>query len=767
MNRNKRRKRKEVRFTTQKDRSVWYFERATFPLRDAPPLELEKAWQVLEHQRQPDKHHWEEAGPFNIAGRVTSLVVPANDCGTMIAGTAGGGVWRSRDRGDHWESIWPLSYSHNIGAIAVHPFPPYCLIVATGEANLSADSYPGSGFFISSDGGQNWQPYFESPDGRPIPDEMRDTIPRRVGTIAFNPADKTTAAIGSVTFTERMPAGLYFISPEEGLQPCTAWGKGSYNCYSVVYHPKIEGTLFAAIEPRGAMNGIWRSEDNGKTWRQMTRGLPPGDAFRRTTLAISRSEPYTIYALAANRDKGVLGIFRSVNGGNSWRDITGDGFPSERFMSYNSTIAIHPDDSDTVIWGGISLHRTKDGGRTWKRITRRVPNTRRNHVHEDHHALLMPEGDLVYSGNDGGVAVSTDGGDTWSDRSQGMATTMFYDVDVAPTSSRIFGGGAQDNGTLVAGVNGKRKGDFERAFPGDGGWIVFDPADAEHVFGSAQDMTIRRHRRGEPWVAWKDKSPSIKQLTQAERSQRDIAVLAIEPAAHKRVKRVWAGTHRLWLSEDDGATWKPATDTFDGSAISAIEIAPADPRILFVGTNKGGIFRSLDGGRKWSENLAGGELPRRLVTRIETHPKDVKRVVVTVASTGVARALLQRKDERFSFRRSLVERKDTPFQKTFSSIFESRDLGRSWKDIDGGMLPNVVFYAALFETRPPHRLFVAGDAGVFVFKKIPNGLQWTPLTGNMPNVVVSDLVYHHKDQLLFAATYGRGIWRLRTDTLKV
>src|SRR4051794_39756528 len=140
---------------TNKARSAWYFTRSTFPLRDAPPTELELAWERLAEVRKPE-HSWETVGPRNIAGRVTCLVAHPKEPKTLHAGTAGGGVWRSVDGGETWEIKWNLNFSHNIGAMAVFPGASATLIVATGEANLSADCYPGSGFYMSLDGGDRW-----------------------------------------------------------------------------------------------------------------------------------------------------------------------------------------------------------------------------------------------------------------------------------------------------------------------------------------------------------------------------------------------------------------------------------------------------------------------------------------------------------------------------------------------------------------------------------------------------------------------------------
>jgi len=749
------RRRAQRATTTHHDRCAWYYERAAFPLRDAPPTELEQFWAQHEKYTNIPGLTWEEAGPTNIAGRVTALAIHPGDNACLFAGSAGGGVWMTADGGSNWRPIWKKTANQNIGALAIHPTAPKRLICATGEANLSPDSYPGSGVYFSDDTGTTWRNFFFDPNKEkagPAGMTAQTGIPRRIGTIAFDPNDQLNFALGSVTHDERMPAGLFLYDKRLGLQPCTHWGRRSYNCHSVVFHPRREGVVFAAVEPRGTANGIWRTTDGGRKWEQLKNGLPSGDLFGRTTLALAPSEPDTLYAVAADRRRVLLGIYVSKDMGDTWQEIGGGRFAKERFMSYNSTIAVHPDDPGFVIWGGINLYRTKDGGKHWRRITS-TDRGARNYAHADHHALIITRAGLVYSGNDGGVALSENGGDTWTMKSNGMVTTMFYDVDVAPTNSKVFGGGTQDNGTLIAGISGK-PGQFTPVLGGDGGWMVFDPADEEHVFASYQNMHIFRHRRGESWEigTWTDVTP--KEIDEAERRQRAIAVLAIEPGRRQAAKKVYAGSSRLWMTGDDGASWRPVSHAFDGSVISAIEVSEANPAVIFVGTTKGGIYRSTDGGESWSENLSSGEIPGRLVTRIETHPKMAEAVVVTVASSGALGANLIRTDNRSA--------KCEECLRPYSHVFFSDDMGTTWQDLDAGALPNVVYHAAVFETRPPYRLFVAGDTGVWVV--IQDG--WMSISGNLPNVVISDLVYQHEDQVLTAATYGRGIWRLDLAQMK-
>jgi len=715
-------------------------------MRDTPPVELEKFWSTQLLADTNPEHQWQCAGPDNVAGRVTALVIHPNNPNNWFAGSATGGVWVSNNAGELWKPAWSPFANQNLGALAYVKLSGNfqdrsILIAATGEANMQGDCYPGSGVYRSSDDGLTWQLLFGPPPGTTLSiDQDVRTFPRRIGSVAVT--EKGAMAVASISLDDSLPGGLYLMADlGSGLRPCEHWGQRSYNCHSVLFHPLDKDTIFASIEPDGSLNGIWRSRDFGKSWEHLTKGLPSADRFRRTSLAFAPSDPDVIYALASDQSDNVLGVFRSTNGGNSWREILDGRYPKERQISYNNTIAVHPRKPECAIWGGMHLYRTDNAGRSWRRITSSVRG-KRDYVHNDHHALLWPEDDLIVSGNDGGVAVSQDGGRTWKERSCGMVTTMFYSLDVAPSNGKVFGGGTQDNGILIAGVQDCKEREFFRAVSGDGGWIVFDPDQEGNVFGCVAGFEVYRHREGKPWdfPSWKNVKP--RQILERETRQRVFNVLAIGPSAHNGVKTLWAGTNRLWRTDNNGQHWRPVSGSFDGSPISAIEIARARPQLMFVGTTRGGIFRSRDGGNTWSQSLSCADIPARAITSIQSHPKFAAALVVTMASTGIQSSGVR-----------LLTGEDLPYH----HVFRSQDMGNTWEDIDGGALPNVVFYAAAYETHPPYRLFVAGDTGVWTEMEG----KWLNISGNLPSVVVSDLVYHHKDRTLTAATYGRGVWRMR------
>jgi photosystem II stability/assembly factor-like uncharacterized protein len=706
------------RMTTHKKRSAWFRARVSWPMREAPvhALVRERARMSTTMAPHPGVAEWEMIGPTNVGGRMTCVVCAPDRPGTIWAGAAGGGVWKSDDGGQCWRALWHHQPTLNIGSLAIDPSNPAILYCGTGEANLSADSYPGVGIFRSIDGGESWQLL--------APAEAAG-IPTRIGSIAVDPFDPDHIRIGGVKHDHDTGSDGLFVSRNGGL----SWARESfpstapYRCHMVLFHPTRRDTLFATIAARGSRSGIWRSTDGGQSWSHLTKGLPSPDSVGRTSLAIAPSRPTVMYAIAEDNEDGVRGVFKSTNGGTSWDNVTRDHFAHEEQMSYGNTIAVHPTNPEHVLCGGVDLHRTTDGGQTWHRATfwnanRHHVRTRKHYAHGDHHCLLMPAAQpgLVYDMNDGGMDVSTDGGVTWTNRSNGLAVSMFYDVDVAQSDGRMFGGGLQDNGTNVT-FEGEPD-NFKEVNGGDGGWMVIDPRQADHYYASSYNIDIARFRRRH----YKIVSPEAKK---AERDAVWMAFLDMDP---NDSNTVILGGLRVWRTRNDGNRWDAVSGELDGSPITAVEIAQADSRMIYVGTENGGIFRSTDGGDSWSGDLAG-PVPGFTVTRLLTSPTNARIVYATIANFKA------------------------------SHVFRSKDAGQSWTDIDQHRLPDVPHHAIAIPRTRPSTLYVGNDAGVFV--STDAGGSWSNLTRNLPNVQIVDLVYHEADRTLTAATYGRSLWRLK------
>jgi len=704
-----------------KRRSGWFQARAAWPFRepDVARLSQERNRAANEMAAPATANNWQLVGPLNVGGRLTAIVSDPNDADRIWVGAAGGGIWQSLDAGATWSTVWHQQETLNIGSLAIDSQAPQNLYCGTGEANLSADSYGGVGLYRSTDGGASWQLRAAASSAG---------IPRRIGALQVDPFDSTHLALGGVG-GDGDATGL-FLSADGGAHwtPVTLPDTGRYWCHSVVYDASTQGTLYIAVTSLGMGSGIYRSRDGGVSWEQLTAGLPSGDVVHRAVVAVSASHPHILYAqIADGRSRGdrLLGIFRSNNRGASWTQIDRGHFVEERQMSYNNVLVVDPTDPNRVICAGVDLHRTIDGGASWQQLTQWFEDRGNPHyAHADQHGLHIPAADTdrVYAANDGGLDVSFDRGRSWENRSSGLPITMFYDLDVSQINGDVFAGGAQDNGTPLT-VDGGA--DFFDITGGDGGWSAFDAADINHLFASIYNMRIFRFRNGWTEVTPRGSTPQEEAALAAERNAMWMVFLAPDPTDGSTL---YTGTRRVWRTLDDGASWQPISFVFDGSPITAICVGRSDPRVLYVGTENGSVFRSLDRGVTWQGNLANGHLPNRTVTRIAAKPDEPLTLLATVAGFG------------------------------HGHVFRSHDGGGTWEDVSAG-LPDAPFQSIVIPSSKPRTVYACGDAGVYVSSALGTG--WRNLTGNLPNTMMVDLVYQETDRTLSVATYGRSIWRLR------
>lgn len=595
------------------------------------------------------------------------------------------------------------------------------------------------GLYKTSNGGRSW---------RLVSRASKAGLPSRIGTIAIDPFDSKHVWLGGVGHAYpgavvKGKGGIY-----ESRDAGETWARHDfvsgheYRCHSIVCHPTLDGTVYATVTEQGTRNGIWRTVDGGATWAHLTNGLPSSARMERTSLAIAPSRPRILYALVADSASEVLGVYRSDNGGNTWKaihdhtasdpDAHGSAFdywrrdPCERYenqMNYGNTIVVNPADPDHVICGGVDLHLTTDGGRKWKLATRwDRDRDDPGYAHADHHALLMPAAapGRVYDANDGGVDVSEDGGDTWTNRSAGLATTMYYDIDVAQTNSDYYGGGAQDNGTPMT-FTGSAD-DHTDMTSGDGGWAVFDPRNEDHIYTSIYNINIYRFPHSKGKNEFEDVSPKT---TAAEQEKTWMCFIAMDPA---NSRRVFTASWRVWRTLNDGRKWSIVSPDFN-DVVTSIEISRADSDYVYVGTRSGSIHRSDDGGRTWTADISGATIPNFKISRIKTSPTNAKHLIATVANSGV------------------------------SHVFRSRNAGDDWEDVDRGALPDVPHHSIAIPRRHGREVYVASDAGVYVSTDFCD--TWRDLTGHLPNVGIVDLVYHDGDDTLTAATYGRSIWQIQ------
>ncbi len=729
----------------------WFSEQRAYPSDRLPTGARLKAYDEAKRMTEllgvQAQEAWVNIGPapmrnsiigqqqVDVTGRVTALAVDPRDSNVVYLGAAQGGVWKSSDDGTSWTPLTDDQPSLAVGALTLDPQNPDTIYVGTGEPHASLDSYYGAGVLKSTDGGKTWQQL-----------GAREFTGLGISAIIVHPSNANTiyaassAAVGAVG--PGVPSQGVFRSTDGGqtwraLRVCTS----CYGASDLVIDPSSPLVVYAAFW----FQGIFKSTDGGQTWQQLANGLPV-QHFARIELAIAPSNPAVLYA---GFDMSIPGqytgaqVFKSTNGGQSWQHLSRAPNYCGGQCWYDNVIAVHPYNSDIVYLGGsasyISLPRwsirevivrSTDGGSSWWDLS---PNdTVARTLHPDMHAIAFdPQNpQALWIGNDGGVWKSTDGGLTWINKNNNLATLQFIGVATHPTDPDVIFGGMQDNNK--AKYTGSVA--WEAMDAGDGGYAAIDPFDSRYFYGTRYGISFQRNDREgtKPFNEWPIKTSGI-DLNDRSLFYPPFAVDPSTPGV------LYFGTHRLYRTTNRGDRWQAISGDLtrggSGVGISTITVSPSAPGVLYVGTSDGQVHVTTDSGKHW-DNATKAPLPNRFVSEL----------IVSPSSPGTAYAVFN------GF--------NTHTPSTPGHVFQTTDGGLSWRDISAN-LPDIPALCIVLDRDAPGTIYIGTDVGVF--RSTNAGASWMPFSNGMANVAVFDLALNPDTDILVAATHGRSVYRLRLD----
>ena len=747
------------------------------------------AWQEVTTQpynAQPSNYtdpFWSNVGAgFRIVGgRDTALTRTAD--GSWFAGTADGGVWRSTNQGKTWSPTFDNMPSLSIGALGVAP--DGSLWVGTGEANTSQDSYAGTGVYRSTDGGATYQRLGDASNGsNPI-------AGRTVFALAFAPDGTAYAATNDGLWRlEKGGSGwVEVLRPDGGAPDPKPYYTNQVTAVQVV--PGSGGNhVIAAAGWRSAdlpSNGFYDSTNGGQSF---TKVRPTGDInaddIGRTTFAYS-ADGSKLYAIVESPnmllagDESVLqGIFVSSGspagvagpwtkiadekklGGSGSALAVGSGYGVGVQAWYNQTLAVDPANPNHVYAGLEEVFESSNAGQTWNTASpywnsglacgAGCPPT----THPDQHALMLVDGKVV-SGNDGGVysrPLSDDQqyGD-WSDLNATLHTWQYYDARAGKLGGSGTGvwGGLQDNGTSVL-----NSGDGQMVEPagGDGFDVIVDPSNANNMVGEYTDGTMYSSTNGGHAFV-DDVSPTCAAqatvgIPGGPRPDCDPGARFVTPLIQdQQDKNVWVtGGQFVWITKagwntrcnNDVCSWKNVFDTGAGHAVTALSSANGGDTVYAAwvanGGNPGPAFASgiaTNYGGKWHNvNMAG--LPNRYIAGVTVDPHNPAHAYAVF--NGYSRRWIPGGG--------------------VGHVFETTNGGQSWTDVSGN-LPDIASDALVLSHG---KMALATDGGAFVAATGQGtGTTWSRLGTGLPNASINDLTVGPGGSI-YAATHGRGIWRL-------
>jgi hypothetical protein len=718
---------------------------------------------------------WVPIGPSPIDeggagdnGLVTAIAVSPTNPNLVFIGTAGGGVWRSPDRGLTWTPLFDRQLSLAVGepgALAIDPRSPDTIYVGTSGRLIfrTFSSITGTfspvqaGVYKSTDGGASWILL-----GSKFPANNTGNANQFAGhqcnVIVVDPANSNVYMATD--------SGMFFST--DGGQNWTQGAGGFGDARSLVLDassPVGARILYAGISGQG----IFQSKDGGRNWTAIlsiatnilakalcpTPPCVPARSFGRFSVdlappisppvaagvqvlyAIMEGNPVNSPPLPTDAPNPV-GLFMSTDQGATWTQRTATGIPTTTYGGYCLLIAVDPASPgdgkhDIIYLGDISQAVSTDSGNTFSSISG---------VHSDTHAFAFipqpsPSSSIVLCGTDGGLVLSSDTGSSWSTlNTGGLQTGLFYNIDVKPDATASVTVGALQDNSLETTAGGSGLGWL--AGGADGFSIAYDGQIASQVYGCENGggtpgtVILKSTDDGKsissnitPWGTTTDQGTYI-------------APIATDPSTGGIVYAL--GSQNLWQSQNSGGSWRNIGPGVGGggndvnvSSINGNNVVVASGTQVWVSTNALATTIGPPTGVTFA-NITRN-LPSRNVARVRFDPSDPSTIYAVLGGLNGGGS-----GNGHVFRTTVAA-------SSWTDISPPLDIPFSALELDGSDTPSTIYAGTEFG----------------VLRSVDLGASWSILDDlHFPHVPVLDLALHNG--VLRAGTYGRGVFTFAKPT---
>lgn len=687
-------------------------------------------------------------GPAAMSGRVAAIDAVASDPNHIVVGAATGGVWISSNGGLNWTPVFDDEECASVGAVAINQSNPDVIWVGTGEGNTRNSTSIGCGMFKSLDGGKTWS-------------KIGLENSERIHRIALHPTDPDIAyaAVLGALWDDSEERGLYKTTDGGETWSRILYANESTGATDIQMDPSNPNKLFASMwqfrrwpyffKSGGEGSGLFVSHDAGETWEQLTQedGLPAGE-LGRSEFAMSASDPNRVYALI-EADKSVLS--RSDDGGRTWKTVNSDPDINDRPFYYND-LAVDPQNPDRVYRVGSRVKMSIDGGKTFNFIDAISCCAPTNTIHIDNHAWWINPNNPKHmiDGNDGGIAVTHDGGETWR-FVENLPLAQFYHIAVDNDLPYNIYGGLQDNGAWrgpseVFENGGIRNLHWQEVAFGDG----FDTV--PHPNNSREGISMSQGGFLVDWNLDTGERRLIRPKGPEDGTELRFNWNAGFAQSPFDVNTIYYGSQFVHRSTDRGKTWEiisgdmttnnPEFQTYKESGgitpdvtaaenyttITSINPSPLDANVIWVGTDDGRVHVTRDGGTTWNS----------VEDRIRRGPEGAWIPMIEPSKYDASVAFITVDDHRRGDHRPYVYRME--------------NYGQRWRPLATDDLSG---YALSIKQDhvDENLLFLGTEFGLFFSTN--GGGDWTKFTEGVPTVSVMDIAIQERENDLVLGTHGR------------
>ncbi len=721
-----------------------------------------------------------------VSGRTTAIAIDPADPDTAYVGTAQGGLYQTRNGGLTWTALMDNALSLAIGSVELDPTDATgnTLLVGTGEANFSGDSYAGFGVYKITNA--KTSPVLTGPFNQNT--ALADVFSKRgIPGLAIDSNNHDSVYVGTATAQQGIGPQAFTGAPLRGLFHSTNFFSGASTftkiaigaipasadarVTSIIFEPGSSDHMFVTIaDPIGlGIGGIYFTTNASALSPTFTQVLMTAVAdFAPVKLAINKVGHKVTVVAVTGETAGKAGqgkaykatydpskvnppklTFHELNAARGFAG--GQGF-------YNLAVAIDPTNAFNIYIAGTVpngiFEFSRDGGGSF--------TTSQNTLHADSHMIAVAPSDssVIYTGNDGGVWQSLDAGLDWIDRNTTTySATQFQSVAVHPTDPKFSIGGTQDNGTEFLHSDGT----WSRADFGDGGYALIDQtaADTENVtmyhtyfnatndlIGFARVLKASCATEGQwsfkgiyggsvdPTVHCDGTTDTFNGISISD-PVNFYAPMALGPVVNGGLgQTVYFGTNKLYRSINRGDSMTVVSQTFT-SHVSAIGISRTNDNVRLVGLNSGKVFATIGGGNPMID-VTGVGMPAKYNARAVIDPNDANTAYVVFNGNGILG----------------------------KHVWQTTNLNNTgtgtvtWTAIDGTGIPDVSVNAFVVDPADSSHLYAGTDRGVY--NSSDGGAIWNLYGTGLPDVAVFDLAIQNSAHRLRASTHGRGFYEIAT-----
>jgi photosystem II stability/assembly factor-like uncharacterized protein len=683
---------------------------------------------------------WRNIGPYR-GGRTRAIAGVPSQPNVFYMAPVNGGVFKSIDYGRTWQPIFDDQPTASVGAIAVSISNPNVAYVGSGEGLHRPDLSVGDGIYKSIDAGKTWT-HLGLRDGQQI---------AQVAVDPKNP-DRIFVAVAGHPYGPNEERGVYRSVDGGKTFEKVLYRDENVGASDVQIDPSNPAIVYAALwESReapwengmfnGDGGGIFKSTDGGKTWRRLTKGLPPG--IVQANIAIAPSAPKTLFA--AVRTKTIAKLYRSDDTGETWHGTTDDPRPGLGIGGGDlPVVRFDPKNPQIVYSTSVVCWKSTDGGKTWDGW-RGAPGG------DDYQNVwINPNNpDIILLGSDQGAIVTVNGGKSWSSW-YNQSTAQLYHVSADNAFPYRLYSGQQESGSVGIKSRGDQGEitfrDWQPVAAEEYGYVVADPLDPDIIIGGKLTRFDRR-------------TGQAQNILPVPVQTEDFRMLRTEPVVFSPLDPhlLFFAGNTLWQTRDRGDHWEkispdlsrpnyelPASigkykedarkQAHRRGVIYTVAPSPLDANRIWCGTDDGLIHLTTDGGKTWTNVTPASVSAWQKISLIEAGHFDPDTAYAAVNTIRID-------DIR-------------------PHIFATHDGGKTWTEIANGIPVRQIVNVVREDPERKGVLFAGAEKGIYV--SFDDGVTWDSLLLNLPATSVRDLMIKNDD--LIAATHGRGFWILDNIT---